>query len=154
MKQEQFKLRHGARQEYKLRSWIGRKTCGCGKIFLPFLLIFALRQRASAVSSWITLSFYILLHAFLGHCFNSPVLPACAGSIQESTSQGLCGHKIVLEGSVKSLLCIFGRCFWKARLQSSTSVDKGIFLLIILANSQSITLMSYAKICLASTLSY
>lgn len=42
----------------------------------------------------------------------------------------------------------------RARLQSSTSMDKGVFLLIIMANSHSITLMSYAKICLASTLSY
>ena len=75
--------------------------------------------------------------------FDSPVLPACAGSTQESTSQGLCVSKIVLEGNVDFLLCNFGDISERSFPQSGTSMDKGIFFLIILANSHSMILMCY-----------
>lgn len=86
--------------------------------------------------------FFILFPVFLVHLLLSLILPVGASFIQESTSQGLCGLKIVPEERIKSLLCILN-VSERSKPQSSASVDKDTFILIILVNSHSITLISY-----------
>lgn len=82
------------------------------KIFFPVLLIFPLRQRASTVSSWISLSFYTF-SCFSWSLILFPILPVGTGSVQQSIPHGLFGHDVVLEGDIRCLSCIFSRYFWK-----------------------------------------
>lgn len=118
----------------------GREIQGYWKIFFFYVFHWDKMHWQCLLQS--APPFCILSPVFLVHLLLSLILPVGASFIQESTSQGLCGLKIVPEERLKSLLCILN-VSERSNPQSSASMDKDSFILIILVNSHSITLISY-----------